>query len=162
MKTLVSTWLVALAMIVPTHAELHITEFMAINGGSLQDEDGDASDWIELFNSGPDSVDLDGYSLTDDETALTKWSLPALQFDSGSYLLVFASEKNRSVAGSELHTNFKLADGDYLALVDPDGTTVIAEFGPATNPLPPQFEDVSYGLTQNGNRTPSVLIDANP
>ncbi|MFT5109717.1 MAG: hypothetical protein ACI9UA_005367, partial [Pseudoalteromonas tetraodonis] len=42
------------------------------------------------------------------------------------------------------------------------GTTVIAEFGPATNPLPPQFEDVSYGLTQNGNRTPSVLIDANP
>lgn len=162
MKTLVSAWIIVLAMMVPTHADLHITEFMVINGGSLQDEDGDASDWIELFNSGPDSIDLAGYYLTDDEATLTKWSLPAVQFDSGSFLLIFASEKNRSVAGSELHTNFKLADGDYLALVDPDGTTVIAEFGSAGEPLPPQFEDVSYGLMQNGNRTPAVLIEADP
>ena len=162
MKTLASACLIALAMIVPTHADLHITEFMELNGGSLKDEDGDASDWIELFNSGPDSVDLEGYFLTDDEAALPKWSLPALQLDRDSFLLVFASEKNRSVVGSELHTNFKLADGDYLALVDPDGTTVIAEFGSSADPLPPQFEDVSYGLRQNGNRTPLVLIDATP
>jgi hypothetical protein len=33
MKKLVSAWLIALAMIVPTHADLHITGFMAINGG---------------------------------------------------------------------------------------------------------------------------------
>ncbi|MEJ6718164.1 MAG: lamin tail domain-containing protein, partial [Akkermansiaceae bacterium] len=79
MKTLASACLIALAMIVPTHADLHITEFMELNGGSLKDEDGDASDWIELFNSGPDSVDLEGYFLTDDEAALPKWSLPALQ-----------------------------------------------------------------------------------
>ena len=59
MKTLASACLIALAMIVPTHADLHITEFMELNGGSLKDEDGDASDWIELFNSGPDSVDLE-------------------------------------------------------------------------------------------------------
>ena len=149
-------------MNVPAHADLHITEFMAINGGSLQDEDGDDSDWIELFNSGPGSIDLDGYFLTDDEGALTKWSFPAVQMESGAFLLVFASEKDRRVAGSELHTNFKLADGDYLALVDPDGATVIAEFGPAEDPLPSQFEDVSYGLMQNGNRTPSILIDAKP
>ncbi len=162
MKNFVSVWFIALAMIVPIHADLHISEFMALNGGSLQDEDGDASDWIELFNSGPGSIDLEGYFLTDDEAALTKWRLPAVRLDSGSFLLVFASEKNRSVVGSELHTNFKLADGDYLALVDPDGTTVVAGFGSAADPLPPQFEDVSYGLMQNGNRTPAVLIDANP
>ena len=50
---------------------LHLTEFMADNGGSLQDEDGDASDWIEVFNSGPIAVTLDGYKLTDDATAQT-------------------------------------------------------------------------------------------
>jgi len=162
MKTLVSAWLIALAMISPTHADLHITEFMTINGGSWQDEDGDASDWIELFNSGPDSINLEGHFLTDDEGALPKWSFPAVQLESGSFLLVFASEKNRRVAGSELHTNFKLADGDYLALVDPDGTSVIAAFGSAADPLPSQFEDVSYGRMQNGNRTPAILLDANP
>ena len=67
-------------------------------------------------------------------------------------MLVFASGKNRSVAGSELHTNFNIAKaGEYLALVAPDGSTVIAEFGSATSPLPAQFEGVSYGLMQTGN-----------
>jgi hypothetical protein len=34
------------------------------------------------------------------------------------------------VAGSELHTNFKLSSaGEYLALVAPDGSTIVAEFG---------------------------------
>ncbi len=162
MKTIVTLFLVALSTIFHAHAALHITEFMAINGGSLRDEDGDASDWIELFNSGPESVDLEGYFLTDDEAALTKWSLPATQLESGAFILLFASEKDRSAAGSELHTNFKISDGDYLGLVAPDGTTVIAEFGSEADPLPPQFEDVSYGLMQNGNRTPAVLIDSNP
>lgn len=161
MKFLLFPPLVALAFI-PAQAELYLTEFMAINGGSLQDEDGDSSDWIELFNSGPNSIDLDGYFLTNDEAAPTRWTLPAVQLDSGAFLLVFASEKNRRLPGSELHTNFKLANGDYLALVDPDGSTVIAEFGSTADPLPPQFEDVSYGLMQNGNRTPAVLIDSDP
>ncbi|MEN8870475.1 MAG: FN3 associated domain-containing protein [Akkermansiaceae bacterium] len=162
MKLSLQIFLVALATILPGHADLHITEFMVLNGGSLKDEDGDSSDWIELFNSGPDSVDLDGYFLTNDETALTKWTLPAIQLESGAFLLVFASEKNRRLPDSELHTNFKLANGDYLALIDPDGATVIVEFGSPADPLPPQFEDISYGLMQNGNRTPAVLLDAKP
>ena len=45
---------------------------------------------------------------------MTKWSFPAEQLDSGAFLLIFASEKDRQVAGSELHTNFKLGvDGEY-------------------------------------------------
>jgi hypothetical protein len=162
MKILVTLFLIALATIFNAHAALHITEFMAINGGTLRDEDGDTSDWIELFNSGPESVNLDGYFLTDDESARTKWRLPAASIESGAFLLVFASEKDRAVVGAELHTNFKIADGDYLGLIAPDGTTVIAEFGSAAAPLPSQFEDVSYGLMQNGNRTPTVLIGPGP
>ncbi|MEN8681611.1 MAG: lamin tail domain-containing protein, partial [Akkermansiaceae bacterium] len=162
MKILVTLFLIALATIFHAHAALHITEFMAINGGTLRDEDGDTSDWIELFNSGPESVNLDGYFLTDDESARTKWRLPATSIESGAFLLVFASEKDRAVVGAELHTNFKIADGDYLGLIAPDGTTVIAEFGSAADPLPAQFEDVSYGLMQKGNRTQSVLIGPGP
>ena len=37
------------------------------------------------------------------------------------------------------------AAGDYLALVQPDGTTVATEFAPA---FPAQREDLSYGVTQ--------------
>ena len=141
------------------HGVLHITEFMADNGGSRLDSDGDASDWIEIFNSGPDTADLNSCFLTDEEGAMTKWQIPAFQLPAGGFMLVFASGKNRSDAGSELHTNFNIAKaGEYLALVAPDGSTVIAEFGSATSPLPAQFEGVSYGLMQTGNTKATVLI----
>ena len=160
------TWVGTLAAVIGFtvsmgHGALHITEFMADNGGSLLDSDGDASDWLEIFNSGPDAVDLDGYHLTDDPAVLVKWQFPAVQLSAGAFQVVFASEKDRAIAGAELHTNFKISSaGDYLALVAPDGLTVIAEFGTEADPLPAQFEDVSYGLMQTGDRTPSVFVSA--
>ena len=141
------------------HGALHITEFMADNGGSDLDSDGDASDWIEIFNSGSEAVELNGYYLTDEEGAMAKWEIPVVQIPAAGFQLIFASGKNRNVAGSELHTNFNIAKaGDYLALVDPDGATVIAEFGSTTSPLPAQFEGISYGLMQTGNTKATVLI----
>ena len=140
-------------------AALHITEFMSNNKESIEDEDGDASDWIEIFNSGPDPINLDGYYLTDDSGALTKWKFPAIEISESGFLLIFASEKDRHVPESELHTNFKLSsEGEYLALVESDGNTIVAEFGSDDNPIPGQFEDISYGLMQGGGLTPAVLI----
>jgi hypothetical protein len=63
---------VLLAGVAKSDAALHITEFLANNSISLNDENGDSSDWIELFNSGPGSASLEGYFLTDDPAALTK------------------------------------------------------------------------------------------
>ena len=40
------------------HGALHITEFMADNGDS--NLDGDAFDWIGIFNAGADSDNVDG------------------------------------------------------------------------------------------------------
>ncbi len=140
-------------------ASLHITEFLANNKESIEDEDGDASDWIEIFNSGSDPVSLDGYFLTDDSGALTQWRFPSIEISGSGFLLIFASEKDRRDPGSELHANFKLsADGEYLALVEPDGNTIVSEFGPEDAPLPDQFEDISYGLMQGGGITPAVFI----
>ena len=144
---------------VPTtaSADLNITEFLAKNADVITDEDGDYSDYIELFNSGPSAVDLDGYYLTDDSGALTKFRLPAVTLDADDFLLVFASGKNRAVPGSELHSNFSLASaGDYLALVEPDGATVVQDFGPS---LPEQFENTPYGLMQTGDTTSSVFLN---
>src|SRR5262245_29578874 len=47
-------------------SDVVISEFMALNGGSLRDADGDASDWIEIHNGGATLVSLDGWFLTDD------------------------------------------------------------------------------------------------
>ncbi len=123
---------------------LVINEFMASNGDTLQDEDLDYSDWIEIHNPTLAQVNLDGWSLTDDDDILAQWLFPAVSINPNDHLLVFASGKDRSVAGSELHTNFELAsDGEYLALVEPDGVTIAHEFSPS---YPKQFYDLSYGL----------------
>jgi hypothetical protein len=121
-----------------------ISEFLASNDSVLADEDGDYSDWIEIHNPGPGTVDLGGSYLTDDADNLTKWQFPSTSLMAGEFLVVFASDKNRTIAGAELHTNFKLnADGEYLALVGPDGATIVDEHAPA---FPSQYSDVSYGV----------------
>ena len=135
-----------------------ITEFQASNSSTLADEDGDTSDWIEIFNPDTTAFDLGGCYLTDDPAFPIKWQIPAgTILNPSSFLVVFASDKNRAVAGSQLHTNFKISSsGEYLGLIDSDGVTVLSEY---VAPYPPQFEDASYGLQQLGNTNDETLIE---
>src|SRR5688572_7792915 len=101
-----------------------ISEFMASNGSTLADEDGAYSDWIEIYNGGATTVSLAGWYLTDASANLIKWQFPATNIQPHSFMVVFASGKNRRIPGAPLHTSFSLdAGGEYLALVKPDGVT---------------------------------------
>ena len=124
---------------------LTISEFLAANDGPLLDEDGEASDWIEIFNTTASTISTAGWFLTDDPGELDKWQLPAVDLGPGAYLVVFASSKDRSTAGSELHTNFRLsAGGEFLALVKPDGSTITRQYSPT---FPGQQPGISYGIS---------------
>lgn len=110
---------------------LLITEFMAVNSGTVLDEDGDAPDWIEIHNAGTNSVNLNGWFLTDKASDLTQWRFPGTNLLPNAYLLIFASGKDRRVPGAPLHTSFQLrGGGEYLALIRPDGTNVASAFAP--------------------------------
>src|SRR5215475_15141259 len=98
----VLTWLSFAAFINQARAQLVISEFMAANGGGLLDQDGDSSDWIEIYNSGAATVNLGGWHLTDDVEDLVQWTFPPTNLAPGKFLLVFASGKNRAVGGAEL------------------------------------------------------------
>ncbi|TWU22757.1 CotH kinase family protein [Bythopirellula polymerisocia] len=137
---------------------LRITEFMASNDGTLDDYDGDSSDWLEIYNAGIDEVDLSGMYLTDKATNLTKWAFPSGEtIAGGGYRVVFASNKDTIKPNGELHTNFAMsAGGEYLGLIDVDGTTVIDEFSPE---FPAQFTDVSYGVAEIASTT-TTLVDS--
>jgi hypothetical protein len=132
-----------------------ISEFMASNHNSISDEDGNHSDWIEIYNPDVTAVNMAGWSLTDLQSNLQKWTFPAVTIPAKGHLLVFASGQDRKVVGQPLHTSFDLkASGEYLALVKPDGSTITTEFAPV---YPPQFEDISYGTSQA--TTDLILID---
>ncbi len=121
-----------------------ISEFMADNETGLTDGAGDFSDWIEIYNPTASEIDLAGFYLTDDAADLTRWAFPSRLLPAGGRVLVFASNKHPTGPAGELHANFRLSrDGEYLALVDSDGTTVLHEFDP---PFPAQSVDVSYGV----------------
>lgn len=118
---------------------------MARNTVTLMDEDGDYSDWIEIYNPGSFSVPLTGWSLTDDSSNLSKWRFAADTISAGAYLIVFASDKDRS-SGPHFHTNFKLISaGEYLALLRPDSTM-------ASELLiyPELQDDISYAYFDQG------------
>ncbi|HEU0039039.1 MAG TPA: lamin tail domain-containing protein, partial [Verrucomicrobiae bacterium] len=138
-------------------AGLVISEFMADNSGIIADQDGASPDWIEIHNDSGAPANLAGWHLTDSAADLMRWTFPATNLPAGGYLIAFASGKNRAVAGAELHTNFQLGNGgDYLALVQPDGT-VAHEFSPA---YPPQRRNVSYGLEVQTSVTQLISTDA--
>jgi hypothetical protein len=130
-------------------AVLVISEFMARNDSTIEDEDGENSDWIEIYNADTVAVNLDDWYLTDNAGTITKWPFPNRVIDPGEYLLVWASGKNRRNPAAALHTNFALAaGGEYLALVYDDpvgGPQVVGEFAPT---FPPQQSDISYGYDQ--------------
>src|ERR1700744_5791374 len=137
-------------------AQVRITEFMASNTQTLADEDGDFSDWIELQNTTTNTVSLLNWSLSDSSGNPGKWRFPATNMAPNSFMVVFASGKDRAVAGQELHTNFKLsAGGEYLGLFEADGSAA-SELSPQ---YPAQFPDVSYGIGMQ--LTTTVLVATN-
>ena len=102
---------------------LVINEVMASNASTIADEDGDYTDWLELYNTSNATIDLSQYWLTDDKDEQKKWHLPAIQLLSSEHLLVFCSGKDR--LSGELHTNFKIsAAGEKVRIYNESGVEI--------------------------------------
>jgi hypothetical protein len=134
-----------------------ISEFVADNSDSLEDEDADSSDWIEIYNGQNASVNLSGWTLTNLAGNKSLWTFPAVTIAPYQYMVVFASGKNRTIATLPLHTNFTLQrETGYLALVKPGGTDVATEFNYGA-----QAQDVSFGES-GAARTVGYMSPATP
>ena len=75
---------------------VQINEVVSSNGSSFYDEDGDTPDWIELYNTTDQPIDLLGYGITDDPGDLSKWVFPSLYLQPNSFFVLFASDKDRT------------------------------------------------------------------
>jgi len=140
-----------------------ISEFAAVNDkgfSTLVEGEETRSDWIEIHNPSSQSLNLDGWYLTDDPDNLTLWRFPEVHLESGGNLIVWASDVQAEDhpenwpyldESGYCHTNFKLdRAGDYLALVSPDLQVVHEYAGLEISKdvwgFPPQAEGISYGL----------------
>ena len=132
-----------------------ISEIMAVNHSTLTDEDGDYSDWVEIYNGSTQPVSLEGCSLSDDDTDRRKWIFPDVTIGGGEYLLVFCSGKDRTDPDEQLHTNFKLSkDGEALRLYNPVSDAIsYVRYESAV-------ADVSFSRLADGSMT--ALMDPSP
>ncbi len=107
---------------------LSINEVLAANVSSKSDASGDFDDWIEIYNSSGQSIDLAGMYLTDNLGVPTQWRFPLNNPDLTTihphrFKLIWADDET---GAGELHANFKLAtQGEALGLYDVDGETLI-------------------------------------
>lgn len=122
--------------------QLYFSEVVTSNG-SYADEDGEYSDWIELYYEGEENIDLSRYYLSDDKQELKRWKFPEIELEPGKYLILFASGKDKVTASGEIHTSFKLdCMGETLYLSDAEGKSIdVLE-------IPKMSHNQSYGVFQ--------------
>lgn len=104
---------------------LYISEIVASNSYTYKDDDGEYSDYIELFNSNSYDINLEGYRLTDSLYEVNKWRFPNITIKSHEYLVIFASGKNKCKESDKCHVNFKLnSEGETISLIDDTGNII--------------------------------------
>lgn len=139
---------------------LYINEVMSSNQSALTDEDGEYSDWIEIYNATDNEIDLAGYYLSDSAYDSTKWQFPDVSIGAHSYLVVFASGKDKVESnGVTCHTNFKLSSqGENVVLSSESTSSIDALTFPAMD------ANVSYGRVESGDNAgeKGLLLSATP
>ena len=126
-----------------TVGDLVINEVMASNSATVVDQNGEADDWIELYNNSASQINLEGYHLSDDLSDLSMWSFPTgTTIQPNGYLTIWADKDVDQVG---LHTNFKLsATSERIFLSDAAGVA-LDEVS-----FENQLTDISYGRIPNG------------
>ena len=120
-----------------------INEIIASNSTSAYDLNGESDDWVELYNTTANAIDLSGMYLTDDPTNYMKWAFPfGTSIPANGYLFVWC---DNDLGQAGIHTNFKLSSlGENL--IFSNGATIYDQvaFGVQTT-------DVAFARCPDGN-----------
>ncbi|MBR1685662.1 MAG: lamin tail domain-containing protein [Clostridia bacterium] len=129
---------------------LIINEIMASARSGLADEDGEFSDWVELYNTTDSTISLDNYALSNKESKPLKWRFPqGAVVAPHSYYLVFCSGKDRREDVTAIpHASFRIS-GEHDTIVLSDGNGHLVDRVSIDN-LP---TDCSYARESTGSFT---------
>ncbi len=139
-------------------SQVVINEYSCSNISGPMNSFGDREDWVELYNTSAAPVNLTGFHLSDKSSNMTKWQIPSGIIPANGYLMVYCSGKN-TVAGTELHPNFKLTqtEKEWIILANNSGANVdslkIVHF---------TKQDHSIGRATDGAATWKLFLNPTP
>ena len=140
-------------------AQVLINEYSAANFDSYLDNYNEYEDWIELYNSSNNSVDLNGWYLSDRASNPMKWSFTSsFIIPANGVAVIFCSSRDE-IIGNNAHTNFKLTqtkNNEKIILSNPTGTIVDSV------DLVPNLTSHSRGRETNGSINWSVFTTPTP
>jgi len=130
-----------------------INEFLASNDAAVTDEFGEYDDYVELYNTNSEPVDIGGLYVTDKLSDPLMWQIPKTDptkttIPAGGYLVLWA---DRQMEQGVLHVDFKLsAGGEQIGLVQVlDETPVFVD----SLTFEEQKTDTAYGRLPDGSDT---------
>ena len=99
---------------------LVISEVMSANASAVPDENGDFSDWLEIYNGTGADLDMAGVLLTNRTDKIT-FPFPSYILKAGERVIVFASNSYQLETDKPFHGKFKISSvGAHLYMYDPD------------------------------------------
>lgn len=132
-------------------------EVMSDNLASHAGGNGLFLDWIELFNPHDESLNLEGFGLSDDPADPARWTFPRTTLQPGGRVLVYAASDAATSAGpGELVAPLGIrSSGETLVLTDPFGREVDRVI------VPPLEPDQSIGRVPDGGARWYLFAKAN-
>ena len=123
---------------------VYITEVMASNGEVVTAGNTAFTDWIEIYNSSTEAVDLSGYGLSDNLGRARKWQFPdGSMILPGEYKIIWCDGDAEANTAASPHTSYGLAKAGGYSVVFADPTGKILD----KLVLPQVPTNVSYGRT---------------
>lgn len=106
--------------------KLYISKILAINTRLKEDNNGEYSDYLEIYNGYSFPVNLSGYHLSDDEYTYNKWTFPDIEIKPKESLIIYATGNDYCDLTKDVcHTNFKLSgSGEVILLSDNFGNII--------------------------------------
>ena len=157
-RKLITAFVLATSIASPVstaHAQLIINELMQSNIDCIMDDINEFPDsWVELYNSGATAVNLNTYSISDEDDPKNAWALPNKTIQPGAYILVYCDKEETG-----LHTPFRLESGKGCAVyLYNNGTLIDKVEGLKKQPAP----NIAYGRTTDGSDSWGYMSEATP
>ena len=151
-----TTTALALATSIATApAQVVINELMQSNIDCIMDDINEFPDsWVELYNSGTTSVNLNQYAISDKDNPDKAWKLPGITLQPGKHILVYCDKEEK-----DLHTPFRLESGKGCNVyLFNNGNIIDKVEGLKKQPAP----NIAYGRKTDGSDTWGYMATPTP